>query len=307
MPAARALPILRAPNAGVAQLVEQSLRKREVGGSSPSTGTMFSGLRASCIRRPRGLRAIHRLGFCAACLVAVSTTSAAAVRAVECLPDCPCPMPILLDSRGLPVKVDQALLQRQFEVLRRMSLENVEYSPLGPITEVWGDTGLVLPPEALKLKEGDSGTAILRLLGDLLLANGDEILTLKEAQLYEGPYASIGGMSFLQSIRGIPVINGVVAFNYDGKTKRIKMLSAGFIPNRELPLEPKLTVQEAERLVPGEVMEPSYLGYYLKCCGASRPRLVWAVHAWSSGLGKMFYVDAITGAIVDVRQTTIVG
>ena len=41
MPAARALPILRAPNAGVAQLVEQSLRKREVGGSSPSTGTSF--------------------------------------------------------------------------------------------------------------------------------------------------------------------------------------------------------------------------------------------------------------------------
>ena len=39
MPAARALPILRAPTAGVAQLVEQSLRKREVGGSSPSTGT----------------------------------------------------------------------------------------------------------------------------------------------------------------------------------------------------------------------------------------------------------------------------
>ena len=39
MPAAGALPILRAPDAGVAQLVEQSLRKREVGGSSPSTGT----------------------------------------------------------------------------------------------------------------------------------------------------------------------------------------------------------------------------------------------------------------------------
>jgi dipeptidyl aminopeptidase/acylaminoacyl peptidase len=41
LPAGRALPILRAPNAGVAQLVEQSLRKREVGGSSPSTGTRF--------------------------------------------------------------------------------------------------------------------------------------------------------------------------------------------------------------------------------------------------------------------------
>jgi hypothetical protein len=214
---------------------------------------------------------------------------------------------MLLVAEGLPVKVDQALLQRQFEALRRMSLENVEYSPLGPVKEVWGDTGLVLAPEALRLKEGDSGTVILQLLSDLLLANGNEVLTLKEANLFEGPYASIGGMSFLQSIRGIPVINGVVAFNYDGKTKRIKMLSAGFIPDRELPPKPKLSAREAERLVPGEVIEPSYLGYYVKCCGAERPRLVWAVHAWSEGLGKMFYVDAITGIIVDRVQTTIVG
>ena len=53
MPAGRPLPILRAPNAGVAQLVEQSLRKREVGGSSPSTGTRF--------RESRFWRAIQSL------------------------------------------------------------------------------------------------------------------------------------------------------------------------------------------------------------------------------------------------------
>ena len=179
-----------------------------------------------------------------------------------------------------------------------MSLENVEYSPLGPVKEVWGETGLVLPPEALKLKEGDSGTVILQLLSDLLLANGDEVLTLKEANLNEGPYASIGGMSFLQSIRGIPVINGVVAFNYDGKTKRIKMLSAGFIPDRELPPKPKLTAKQAERIAGGEVIEPTYLGYLLPCCGPRLPKLVWAVSVWVND-HYMYYVDAISGEVVD--------
>ncbi len=128
-------------------------------------------------------------------LIAMSMTFGTAAHALECLPDCPCPIPMLLVAEELPVRVDQAMLQRQFEALRGMKLENVEYSPLGPTTEVWGDTGLVLAPEALKLKEGDSGAVILRLLGDLLLVNGDEVLTLKERNFFEGPHASIGGMS----------------------------------------------------------------------------------------------------------------
>ena len=185
-----------------------------------------------------------------------------------------------------------------------MWMEKVEYSPLGPIKEVWGDTGLVLPPEALKLKKGDSGAVILQLIGDLLLANGDEILTVKEVNLLEGPYASIGAMSFLQSIRGIPVINGVVAFNYDGKTKRIHMLSAGFIPNRELPSKPKLSAQQAERIAGGEVVEPTYLGYLLPCCGPRLPKLVWAISVWT-GDHEMVYLDAISGVVVGRVNMTL--
>ena len=189
-----------------------------------------------------------------------------------------------------------------------MSLENVEYSPLGPIKEVWSDNGLLLPPEVLKLKEGDSGAVLLNMLGDLLLANGDEVLTLKEASLFEGPGGSIGGMTFLESIRGIPVINGVVAFNYDGKTKRIHMLSAGFIPNRELPAKSRLSAQQAERIAGGEVIEPTYLGYLLPCCGPKLPKLVWAVSVWvstSNGDHWMYYVDAISGSVVDGRRMSM--
>jgi len=258
---------------------------------------MFFRLRVSGIRRPRGPRTYRRPGSCTAWIAAISMTFGASARAAECLPDCPCPTPILLDSRGLPVNVDQALLQRQFEALRQMSLENVQYSPLGPVREVWGETGLVLPPAAMKLKEGDSGAVILRLLRDLLLANGDEVLTLKEVNLLEGPYASIGGMFFLQSIRGIPVINGGVAFNYDGKTKRINMLSASFIPNRELPPKPRLSAQQAERIAGGEVVEPTFLGYFLPCCGPRPPKLVWAIGVWTSD-HETVYVDAISGVVV---------
>ena len=220
-----------------------------------------------------------------------------AARAAECLPDYACPTPKLLNSHELPVSVGQALLQRQFEALSRMSLENVEYSPLGPIKEVWSDSGLLLPPEVLKLKEGDSGAVLLSLLGDLLLANGDEVLTLKEKNLFEGPGGSIGGMTFLQSIRGIPVINGVVAFDYDGKTKRIHMLSAGFIPNRELPTEAELSAKQAERIAGGVVLEPTYLGYFQPCCGPRLPKLVWAVNTSSNDV-EMVYVDAISGVVV---------
>jgi hypothetical protein len=210
-------------------------------------------------------------------------------------------------AKGLPIKVDQAELQRQYAILRGMVLEDVQYSPLGPIAKVRGDTGLVLPEEALKLKKGDAGAVILRLLGTLLLANGDETLTLEESNLLEGAYGSHGSLWFLQSIRGIPVINGGVAVGYDGKTKRIDSITAGFIPDRELPHTPKLTAKEAEQLVSGEVTEPTYLGYYLKCCGPRPPRLVWAVRVWSARLGEMFYIDAITGVIVDRVQTTTVG
>jgi hypothetical protein len=265
--------------------------------TSRSAGTTFFGLRAFWIRPTRNLRVDHRLEIWATWIVVISITCVAAARAAECQPDCACPIPKLLISQELPVKVDQTLLQRQFEALSRMSLENVEYSPLGPIKEVWSDNELLLPPEVLKLKEGDSGAVLLKLLGDLLLANGDEVLTLKEANLFEGPGGSIGGMTFLQSIRGIPVINGVVAFDYDGKTKRIHMLSAGFIPNRELPRTPKLSARQAERIAGGEIIEPTFLGYLLPCCGPRPPKLVWAIKIWSNDV-EMVYVDAMSGVVV---------
>ena len=76
LPAGRRLPILRAPDAGVAQLVEQSLRKREVGGSSPSTGTSSSSL-------------IFKYGLALASVVAYAVIAllADALDPVEGIPD----------------------------------------------------------------------------------------------------------------------------------------------------------------------------------------------------------------------------
>jgi hypothetical protein len=217
-----------------------------------------------------------------------------AARAAECLPDCLCPTPKLLVTQDLAVRVEQAVLQLQYNLLSAMSLQHVEYSVLGPISWVEGDTGFVLPVDALKLREGESGATILLLLKDLLLANDTETLTLKEARFDEYPLVSIGSYWFLQSIRGIPVIDGGVGLKYDGKTNRVTSLVANFIPDRELPRTAKLTAQQAEQIAGGDILEPTYLGYYLACCEPKmRPKLVWAIYSGDERL----YVDAITGAV----------
>ena len=261
---------------------------------SRSTGTKFLALRDFGFHRPAAFWPVHSLGICATWMVAMSITFVATARAAECLPDCPCPTPRLLEAQELPVDVDQVVLRRQFEALSEMSLEDVQYSSLGPIHVVRGDTGRMVPTDALNLKEGDSGAAFLRLLGDLLLATGEESLTVKRVNRLEGPYASSGSVLFLQSIRGLPVINGGVAVTYDGKTKRITSLTANFVPDRELPHAPKLSAKQAEQIAGGEILEPTYLGYYALCCGPRLPKLVWAIYSGS----ERVYVDAITGVVV---------
>ena len=244
-----------------------------------------------------------RINFSVLCVLAILTVLPVAARAAECLPDCLCTMPRLLDAQELAVAVDPAALQRQYDALRAMRLEDIQYSPHGPVQIVSGDTGVVLPAEVANLKEGDLAAGILVLFKDLLLANGNEALTVTRHDVL---YARTRQLRFSESIVGIPVINGGVGIAYDERTKRVSSLAANFVPDRELPRTPKISAVQAERLVPGEVTDRAYLGYYLRCCGRRRPNLVWAIGAWTEKMGEMFYVDAITGVIVDRVQTTII-
>ena len=224
-------------------------------------------------------------------------------QAANCPDGCPCEDAVkLLEAKSLPVEVAEEALRRQYEVLRSMTLESVEYSPQGPIKRIKGQTGLVLPTYVTQLKEGDSADFILPILEDILLANGSESLIVHQIREQIG---SELGLLLKESIGGIPVINSLVAVKFDPKSMRVSYVGAHFVPDRELVRTPKITAAQVEKLVPGEITHASYLGYYLKCCGPTRSKLVWVVSAWTDRLGEVFYVDALTGVLVERVQGTI--
>ena len=106
-------------------------------------------------------------------------------------------------------------------------------------------------------------------------------------------------MLFSESIHGIPVINGGVGFNYDGKTKRITDAFGQLHPRSRVATQAEaVRDSRPSRIAGGEVVEPTYLGYLLPCCGPRLPKLVWAVSVWVNE-HYMIYVDAISGEVVD--------
>lgn len=233
--------------------------------------------------------------------LASASVAQAQMQAPECKPDCLCSIPMLFDSQALANGVSQSALQRQYDVLRGMRLEWVEYLPQGPVSHIQGETGFVLPAEAAIWKEGQEGGAVLSILKDVLLANGTEQLKVREDREQGG---SMRAILLTEHIRGIPVINGLVGVKYDTKTMAVSSVVANFVPDRNLPREPGISAAQAERTVPGEVIELTFLGYFVKCCGPTLPRLVWAVSVWN-GDHWLHYVDAITGVEVERRRMSV--
>jgi hypothetical protein len=231
-------------------------------------------------------------------LIVSNPAARAAVQSPECKPDCPCNIPILFDSEALANGTSQTHLQRQYDALRAMRLEWIEYLPQGPVSFLVGETGYQLPPEVTKWRTDDNADAILKILNDVLLANGTENLKVREIREQGG---SVLGIMMMEHIRGIPVVDGVVSIKYDTRTMRVSMVASHFVPDRNLPREPILSALDAEKRVSGETTDPTYLGYYLKCCGSAPARLVWVVRVWSND-SWMHYIDAITGGEVDRRR-----
>jgi len=144
-------------------------------------------------------------------------------QAADCPSDCPCEKEVatLLEAKSLPVEVDEGSLRRQYEALRGMKLESVQYLPQGPVKRIEGDTGLSLPTYVTKLKEGDSADFVLPILRDILLANGTESLVVHQVRELINNQL---GLFLKESIGGIPVINGLVVIKFDPKTMRISYL-----------------------------------------------------------------------------------
>lgn len=218
--------------------------------------------------------------------------------------------PRLLQVGELPIEVESAALQRQYNALQTMQLTRLEYSVHGPVHRVAGETGLVLPPNVLNLKIGDTSDQVLQLLKDILLAEGTETLKVTRNS---SSASSKRTLRFSQSIRGRPVIGGGLAIGWDPETRRISKLNAIFLPDyRDLPRTPKISATEAEQVVPKalaaekgaaaadvEISEGTHLAYYIVPAELIAPKLVWVVEARMEGdFDDQFLVDALTGIIV---------
>lgn len=250
----------------------------------------------------RGLRPL--LGFVSWFVLAAYSSSA--------LPDC---TPTQLDPPESPISVDPAARQRQSDALRAMSVESVQYSLRGPIEELRGNTGIVLPADIVKRKEGKSADDILPLFADILLASGTESLTVQE---HRDQFDSERVLMLTQSIQGIPVLHGVLAIVYDTATRRVTKVIANFVPDRGLPRIPLLSAKQAEQVVPRTlaivekidasgvaVMDGTYLGYYADKYSPEPVQLVWIVQVGGSWEHEEFYVDALTGIVAYRRPLSL--
>lgn len=223
--------------------------------------------------------------------------------------------PRLLKAPDLPVEVEPAALQRQYDALRVMRLQAIQYSSRGPVHYMKGDTGVILPPDVVNLAIGDGGKAVLHLFRDILLATGSETLTVTDAEVRT---SSTHRLMFSQSIRGIPVVHGVVGIEYDGTTRRVTDFIASFIPDRGLPEAPRISATRAEQVVAEtlafakdtranemEIIAETYLAYYAVYADASAPCLVWVVEADFGGTHERFFVDAVSERVVDSQALSL--
>lgn len=248
-------------------------------------------------------RRILQFHACVALVLVLSLASAQ-----DCDSDCDCPnrAPKLLNADDLPIEIDQATLQRQYDALSNMSLERVEYSPSGPIEALEGDTGIVLPRDFPERNDCEPADDLLALVGTILLANGTESLTVGREK---SAFANRRARLLLQTIRGKPVIQGLVGIEYDKSTLAVTRVVANFVPDRGLPQVAMLTAQQAEQRLPegwtpgphidpesNEAPQGAHLAYYSAARHQSAG-LVWAIPVSVGGMPEWAYVNAVTGLV----------
>jgi hypothetical protein len=219
--------------------------------------------------------------------------------------------PVLLKSENLPVVVEPEALQKQIDVLSAMRGVEIEYSRLGPVSQVIGRTGVELPRSVREFREGSINTGLLDGLGPMLLATGREALVVKSNRYY----GSSREIETEQTIRGIPVVGGLVTASIDETSGEVLAIVAAFLPDRGLPRKPKLSADQAwQALV--RVFEasgdasPGSLNRYGKPSLAYHahsdplvPRLVWEFQAYfTCPTGRQdsetVWLDAIDGTVV---------
>jgi Zn-dependent metalloprotease len=216
--------------------------------------------------------------------------------------------PALRKASDVALGVDAETLERQYRALSSMPSVTVVYSTLGPVRSVEGATGIVLSSSTRNLDAGKPAPEVLQKFKDVLLAAGTETLKVRVNRLN----AVRRTIRMEQFIDGIPVLHGSVSVGVEDATGVVTVLGATFLPDRELPRQPKISGTEAaslaaELLVKSGMAKPSSvetstpsLAYTGTHPDSTRGHLVWAVPATYTpvvaGAGDgIFLIDAITG------------
>jgi hypothetical protein len=174
-----------------------------------------------------------------------------------------------------------------------MDLRISKYGAFGAVRHIAGDTGLSLRADESLAPVGQDGKRMLNRLRRVLLAQGDETLTLRVNDLISSRPTSDAyrTLRYAESIQGIPVIDGEVSIGIknDGK---VDVVTAAFLPNRNLPTEPRIAAEEAldsarrnlegvGAIVQGSLVSQgrASLAYHGVAQDAEKARLVWVVPA----------------------------
>ncbi len=148
---------------------------------------------------------------------------------------------VLMDSAA---GASREQLEAQYETLRQIDDLRVTYDARGLPRTLYGRTSLAIPTDI----HGSAGRAALEqalaLVRTILLAEETETLTLaREPDARENDV--LRSIQFKQSIRGIPVRDAHLTLTVDNRTGKVAMISAAFLPDRDLPSEPRVTASEA--------------------------------------------------------------
>jgi hypothetical protein len=228
--------------------------------------------------------------------------------------------PRRLAASELKVSVPQTALDEQFQALAAMPFVEVEYSRLGNISRLKGQTHLLVSGQGRSVQFDQSADEIFQKLRTLLVARGTEKLIVRSSLEYaDGTLLSV---KLGQTIRDVPVEGAFIELAIDTATGEIVEGSFQFVPDQGLPTDPKLAAQEAFRAAT-EALEASgkaakgtvtqghapVLKYYCPFRRADVPRLTWEVYAAypspADDEGSVIVViDAVTGELIDIRSSS---
>jgi hypothetical protein len=230
--------------------------------------------------------------------------------------------PRRVSASELKIPVPQAALDQQFRALKAMPSIEVEYSRLGSISRLQGQTHLFISATGRSKSFDQSADEIIQKLRPVLLARGTEKLITRSS--YEHPDGRLLSLKLGQTIRGLPVEGTDVQLEIDTATGEIVSGSFVFVPDHGLPTEPRIGAQEAFRVATeaveethkaakGAVTQPHapVLKYQRPYRSGDVPRMIWEVYAAYPAQGGVdggtviVVIDAVTGELRDMRTASV--